>query len=144
MEDKNAATQLNLPNVQSIGSHLSIQDHEIALQQVIDNPLSIGEVATTLTESQKWFVLKRLHFDALVSLEELPPQATFMFEKIEQMTIEEAVEILEKNIKEHETDVNIPENDLILWKELVEMSHKHTKAELQGKVRQQFFVFSRR
>ena len=68
MEDKNAATQLNLPNVQSIGSHLSIQDHEIALQQVIDNPLSIGEVATTLTESQKWFVLKRLHFDALVSL----------------------------------------------------------------------------
>ena len=46
MEDKNAATQLNLPNVQSIGSHLSIQDHEIALQQVIDNPLSIGEVAT--------------------------------------------------------------------------------------------------
>ena len=38
--------------MQSIGSHLSIQDHEIALQQVIDNPLSIGEVATTLTESQ--------------------------------------------------------------------------------------------
>ena len=32
--------------MQSIGSHLSIQDHEIALQQVIDNPLSIGEVAT--------------------------------------------------------------------------------------------------
>ncbi|KAF6067151.1 OPT family small oligopeptide transporter [Candida albicans] len=104
MEDKNAATQLNLPNVQSIGSHLSIQDHEIALQQVIDNPLSIGEVATTLTESQKWFVLKRLHFDALVSLEELPPQASFIFEKIEQMTTEEAVEILEKNIEEHETD----------------------------------------
>ncbi|KHC54333.1 OPT family small oligopeptide transporter [Candida albicans P75010] len=134
MENKNAATQLNLPNMQSIGSHLSIQDHEIALQEVIDNPLSIGEVATTLTESQKWFVLKRLHFDALVSLEELPPQATFMFEKIEQMTIEEAVEILEKNIKEHETDVNIPENDLILWKELVEMSDKHTKAELQEKL----------
>ena len=85
--------------MQSIGSHLSIQDHEIALQEVIDNPLSIGEVATTLTESQKWFVLKRLHFDALVSLEELPPQATFMFEKIEQMTIEEAVEILEKILR---------------------------------------------
>ena len=50
----------------------------------------------------------------LVSLEELPPQASFIFEKIEQMTTEEAVEILRKAIEEHATDVNIPEHDLDL------------------------------
>ena len=78
--------------------------------------------------------MKRLHFDALVSLEELPPQASFIFEKIEQMTTEEAVEILRKAIEEHATDVNIPEHDLDLWKELVENSHKFTKVQLQEKL----------
>ncbi|KHC61253.1 OPT family small oligopeptide transporter [Candida albicans P75016] len=134
MDEKNPTTELSVPNIEAVGSHLQVQDHEINLQAIISNPLSIGEVATTLTESQKWFVLKRLHFDALVSLDELPPQASFIFEKIEQMTTEEAVEILEKNIEEHETDVNIPENDLVLWKELVENSHKFTKVQLQEKL----------
>lgn len=96
MTEKDLAGQ---PTIQSVGSHLQVQDHEVNLQAIISNPLSIGEVATTLTESQKWFVLKRLHFDALVSLEELPPQASFIFEKIEQMTTEEAVEILRKAIE---------------------------------------------
>ncbi|RCK58183.1 Oligopeptide transporter 2 [Candida viswanathii] len=106
--------------VTSVGSHLQVQDHEVNIDAITSNPLGLGEVGTTLTESEKWFVLKRLHFDALLSLDELPPSATFIFDKIEQMSPEEAVEILRSAIVEHAGDVNIPEADLDLWRELVE------------------------
>ena len=49
MTEKDLAGQ---PTIQSVGSHLQVQDHEVNLQAIISNPLSIGEVATTLTESQ--------------------------------------------------------------------------------------------
>ncbi|MDN6093706.1 MAG: hypothetical protein L0I49_08590, partial [Lactococcus raffinolactis] len=65
------------------------EDHEVNLDAVLSNPLSIGEVGTTLTDAQKDYVLKRLHFDALTSFTELPPECTFIFEKIEQMSTQE-------------------------------------------------------
>ena len=106
--------------VTNVLSHTQIQSHEVDLQALTSHPLSIGEVATTLTNAQKDFVLHRLHFDALESFDELPPQATFIFEKIEEMSTEEAVEILKEAVKEHDDDVNILDSDLELWKRLID------------------------
>ncbi|KAG5422290.1 hypothetical protein I9W82_001385 [Candida metapsilosis] len=118
MSEKNAG---NI-QVTNVTSHTQIEDHEIDLKAITSNPLSIGEVGTTLTNAQKDFVLRRLHFDALESFDDLPPQASFIFEKIEEMTTEEAVVILEKAVKEHDNDVNILESDLELWKQLIDYS----------------------
>ncbi|KAI5960218.1 hypothetical protein CANMA_004060, partial [Candida margitis] len=109
-----------MTSLHSVGSHLQTQDHEVNLDAVLSNPLSIGEVGTTLTDAQKNYVLRRLHFDALTSFEDLPPECTFIFEKIEQTSTQEAVEILKEAIQEHGHDVNIQEHDLELWKELVD------------------------
>ncbi|KAI5952758.1 hypothetical protein KGF54_003625 [Candida jiufengensis] len=106
-------------NVTSIASHTNIENHEVDLAALNSNPLSIGEVGTTLTNAQKDIVLHRLHFDVLNSFEKLPPQVTFIFEKIEEISIPESIEILKKAIKEHENDVNIIDDDLNLWKALV-------------------------
>ncbi|KAI5911303.1 hypothetical protein K4G61_g5004, partial [Candida parapsilosis] len=113
-------TAAPITSLHSAGSHLQREDHEVNLDAVLSNPLSIGEVGTTLTDAQKDYVLKRLHFDALTSFTELPPECTFIFEKIEQMSTQEAVEILKDAIEEHEYDVNVQEHDLDLWKELVD------------------------
>ncbi|KAI5968950.1 hypothetical protein KGF57_000065 [Candida theae] len=114
-------SEKNLGQIQvtSVTSHTQLEDHEVDLQAIASHPLSIGEVGTTLTNAQKDFVLRRLHFDALESFDDLPPQASFIFEKIEQMPIEEAVEILKKAVKEHDDDVNILESDLEFWKQLI-------------------------
>ncbi|CAI5756014.1 unnamed protein product [Candida verbasci] len=109
----------NLSNIRSVGSHLAVQDHEVDLDAVLSNQLSLGQVASTLTDKQKYFVLKRLHFDALTSLENLPPTVLFIFEKIEQFPIEEAVNVLEEAIPEHKDDPNIQDKDLELWKQLL-------------------------
>lgn len=122
MSEKN---QANVTSLASVGSHLSVADHEVNLDAVFSNPLSIGEVGTTLSNAQKEFVLKRLHFDVLDSFTELPPQCTFIFEKIEQMSTEEAVQILKDAIEEHDHDVNIPHQDFELWKELVAAEGSH-------------------
>ncbi|CAK9436526.1 uncharacterized protein LODBEIA_P10840 [Lodderomyces beijingensis] len=127
MSEKNQAN-IQATGLSSVGSHLSTADHEVDLDAVLSNPLSIGEVGTTLTDAQKNFVLKRLHFDTLNSFEELPPTCTFIFEKIEQMSDEEAVQILEKALDELKDDVNVQESDLELWRELVDY-HKHNHDE---------------
>ncbi|KAG5416887.1 OPT2 [Candida metapsilosis] len=106
--------------VHSTGSHLQAEDHEVNLDAVLSNPLSLSEVGTTLTDAEKRFVMKRLHFDVLENYNDLPPECSFMFEKIEQMSPEEAVEILKEAIIEHQHDVNIQDHDLALWKELVD------------------------
>ncbi|KGR21166.1 OPT family small oligopeptide transporter [Candida albicans P37037] len=105
--------------VTSITSHVDVAAHEVNLQAITSNLLSIGEVGTTLTNGQKDFILKRLHYDSLVSFDKLPPQATFIFEKIEHISIEEALAILEKAVVEHENDVNILDNDEELWTKLI-------------------------
>ena len=123
MSEKSASAILSsshINHISSVGSHLELQDHEVNLDAITSNPLGLSEVGTTLTESEKLFVLRRLHFDTLLSLDDLPPSASFIFEKIEQMSTEEAVELLKKGIKEHGSDVNIPEQDLVLWRELVD------------------------
>ncbi|KAG7663268.1 uncharacterized protein J8A68_003182 [[Candida] subhashii] len=101
-------------------SPLAATDHEAILDTISSNTLSIGEVAKSLTPDQKSFILRRLHFDTLLSFDKLPPQATFMFEKIEEITTDQAIEILKEAIIEHDGDINVPNEDEILWKALVE------------------------
>ncbi|KAI5963485.1 uncharacterized protein KGF55_002365 [Candida pseudojiufengensis] len=110
--------RLDLNHVASIGSHLQTEDHDINLNTVLSSPQSIGEIGTSLTNVQKDYILKRLHFDALESFQDLPPECTFIFEKIEQMSTEEGIEILKEAYEEHKDDVNVPDHDLKLWKAL--------------------------
>jgi len=110
---------LDVFQIGSVTSHTNLEDHEVNLQALQSHPISIGEVGTTLTNAQKDFVLHRLHFDALDTFEDLPPQATFVFEKIEEMSIEEAVKILKEAVREHIDDVNILGSDIELWKKLI-------------------------
>ncbi|KAI5963484.1 OPT2 [Candida pseudojiufengensis] len=109
-----------LNNVTSVGSYLQTEDHDVNLNAILSNPQSIGEVGTSLTNAQKDYVLKRLHFDALESFQDLPPECTFIFEKIEQMSTEEGIEILKEAYEEHKDDVNVPDHDLKLWKALID------------------------
>ncbi|RCK58967.1 Oligopeptide transporter 2 [Candida viswanathii] len=107
---------------QDAHSHNDIYEHEVNLEKIVSNPHSIGSVLSALTDAQKWFVLKRLHFDKLQSLHELPPEISFILEKTSEMSLDEALEVLKKGCTEHDTDVNIPEEDLILWHKLVASS----------------------
>lgn len=85
--------------------------HEINLTAVVSQQFSLNEVAANLTLDQKFYVLKRLEFGHLKSLEDLPPNAVFMLEKIEQMEINESLNILRDFLKDHEGDVNIPNEE---------------------------------
>ncbi|CAI5759167.1 unnamed protein product [Candida verbasci] len=118
--EKHLAGQVS--NIRSVSTHLSVQDHEVDLQAMYSNPLSIGEVGTTLTDTQKNIILHKLQFDHLTSYEKLPPQAQFIIEKVEQMPSEEAVEILKAAYIKHEHDVNMEGSDLELWKKLLDNS----------------------
>ncbi|KAK6199216.1 OPT oligopeptide transporter protein-domain-containing protein [Scheffersomyces amazonensis] len=120
-----------ITSIRSVGSHLDIEDHEIDLRAVASNAVSLGDVGTSLTNDQKWFILKRLHFDHLVSLAELPVQASFMIEKVEGLKIDEAVQILKDAAVEHEDDINIPRADLDLIDDLIAgaASHSYSSAE---------------
>ncbi|EMG46131.1 Oligopeptide transporter, putative [Candida maltosa Xu316] len=109
--------------ITSVSSRLNINDHEVDINAVTSNPLSLGEVGASLTETQKNFVLKRLHYDSLVSYDKLPPQASFIFEKIEHISTEEAVEILQKAVEEHKDDVNVLDKDEELWEKLISSPH---------------------
>ncbi|RCK59146.1 Oligopeptide transporter 2 [Candida viswanathii] len=100
-------------------SHLQAEDHEIDLHSELSSHLSIDNVAYTLNEMQKWYILKRLHFDNLLTLDDLPPLLSFIFNKVEKMKPRKAVHILKQAILEHNFDVNIPECDLNRWKRLV-------------------------
>lgn len=120
--------------VTSVTSHTQLGSHEVNLQAITSNPLSIGEVGSTLTNAQKDFVLRRLHFDSLESFDELPPQASFIFEKIEEISTEEAVNILKDAVKEHENDVNMMEQDVELWKQLVDYVPEREIKENLGEV----------
>ncbi|KAK7681139.1 hypothetical protein QCA50_015754 [Cerrena zonata] len=85
-------------------------------------PISIKEVAEGFTSEQKFFILRRLNYDGLVSLDELPAGVTFMLEKIYALSETEAVEILKEYLAEHDEDVNIPEADYEFAQKLVDQA----------------------
>ncbi|QWU87127.1 hypothetical protein CA3LBN_001392 [Candidozyma haemuli] len=98
-----------LSNIVSAGSHGEIAAHEVDVDQAQD--AAIEDVASSLSAEQKFYILKRLHFEGLETLEKLPIAATFMLEKIASMSVEEALEVLKLYLKEHDEDVNIPTDE---------------------------------
>ncbi|RCK62394.1 Oligopeptide transporter 2 [Candida viswanathii] len=108
--------------------HISPSVSRAGLNPLTSSPLSIGEVGTSLTEAQKDIVLRRLHFDGLTSFESLPREVSVIFERIDELSTDEAVEILKVAIKDHETDVNVSEQDLDFWKALVANKRSHAYA----------------
>lgn len=106
---------INLNVVESAGNIRPVGSRA-GLDPVTSNPLSISEVGTSLTNDQKDIVLRRLHYDGLSSFESLPREVSVIFERIDELSTESAVEILAQAIKDHETDVNLSEQDLEFWK----------------------------
>lgn len=98
-----------MSNIVSAGSHGEIAAHEVDVDHAQD--AAIEDVASSLSAEQKFYVLKRLHFEGLETLEKLPIAATFMLEKIASMLVEEALEILKLYLEEHDEDVNIPTDE---------------------------------
>lgn len=92
------------------------------LQAVTSNPLSLNQVATQFTTEQKYYVLRALDYDTLESLEDLPVAVSYMMQKIQNLTSEEAVRLLNEFLDEHSDDINIPPQELDYIRRLVDYS----------------------
>ncbi|KAL7666065.1 OPT family small oligopeptide transporter [[Candida] zeylanoides] len=119
MSDLKGATINPITSIVSGASRLEPEDHQVDLAAISSQPISLGEIGQSLTSDQKFFILKRLNYDGLVSLEDLPVDATFMIEKIESLTVEESLEILRDSVKEYKDDPNYPAKDLQLIEDLL-------------------------
>ncbi|ODV79854.1 OPT-domain-containing protein [Suhomyces tanzawaensis NRRL Y-17324] len=119
----NSEKEAALENIKSITSagRFDLEDHEVNLQAIASVPLGLEEVGQQLALAQKDLILKRLDLNGLVSMDDLPLTATFMIEKVEKMSIDEAILILEESLIEFENDVNIPMNEYDFYEKLVAM-----------------------
>ncbi|ODV66347.1 OPT-domain-containing protein [Hyphopichia burtonii NRRL Y-1933] len=116
---KSPLTQ-GLSGVRSASSHLSATDHEVNLEVIQSMPI---------------LSKKRLNYDGLVSLDELPAGVTFMLEKIYALSETEAVEILKEYLAEHDEDVNIPEADFEFAQKLVDQAPNNLDNAESGNVK---------
>ncbi|QWU88306.1 hypothetical protein CA3LBN_002571 [Candidozyma haemuli] len=103
-------------HVTSVSSHhdtdrLDAAAHEVDLAAVTSQQFSLNEVAGELTSEQKFYILKRLEFGHLESLDDMPPSAVFMMEKIQELDLHDAENILTEFLKDHLGDVNVPMED---------------------------------
>ncbi|PSK37590.1 OPT family small oligopeptide transporter [Candidozyma pseudohaemuli] len=114
-----------ITSVTSAGNRLDAADHELDLNAVTSNPLSLGDVAAGLTLDQKFYILRRLEFGHLTTFDDLPPTAAFMIEKIQTLDIAEAEEILKQFLEDHDTDLNIPNEEIDFVELLVEKSPRN-------------------
>lgn len=111
-----------LSHIVSVGSRTDIDAHQVDLTALASNEVALEDVASGLSSDQKYYVLKRLHFEGLETLDELPVAATFMLEKVSLMLIEESLEVLKKYLKEHDDDVNIPTEEYDFIEKLYNMA----------------------
>ena len=118
MSKPEGATINPITSIVSGVSRLAPEDHQVDLAVIGSQPISLGEVGQSLTSAQKFFILKRLNYEGLQSLEDLPVGASFMIEKTEAMTVEESLEILQFSLVEHRDDPNYPAED---WQLLLEL-----------------------
>lgn len=95
------------------------------INPVLSQPLLLNEVGTAFTTSQKQYILRRLDYEGLESLDDLPKQGAYMIEKIESLLAEQAVAILREALVDYRADVNIMDRDYKLWEKLVEMAPLH-------------------
>ena len=126
-----------ITSITSATSFREVEDHEVNLAAIASKVVSIGEVGVSLTSEQKHFILKRLHYDVLESLDDLPVGATFMLEKIENLQVEDALQILKESYEEFEDDFNYPEEDLDLIKRLIEQAPQSFEDNVKTKLEHQ-------
>lgn len=117
-------------SITSTGNRLDAEDHELNLQVITSNPISISAVAEGLTNDQKHYILTRLGYNVLQSFEDLPVSATFMLEKINDLTVNESVEILQQYLIEHDGDVNIPTAEYDFVEDLINGQSNSVKTKL--------------
>lgn len=78
-------------------------DVDAANRQHVGLRDSLGE----LTVDQKFYILKRIEQENLEDLDDLPPSAVFMIDKVAHLDINEASVVLQKFLEDHKDDVNI-------------------------------------
>ncbi|KAI5958447.1 uncharacterized protein KGF55_005790 [Candida pseudojiufengensis] len=114
-----------IKSITSVDHRLATEDHEIDLKAIASTNISLGDIAESLTDYQKQFILKRLNFDNIINLSELPASAIFMIEKISNLTIPESIDIIKEALIEHEDDVNFPTEDYKFMEKLVAYADEH-------------------
>lgn len=114
-----------LTGITSAGSRLEAEDHEVDLHALQSNEIGLADVGNSFTEDQKVFILRRMNMDGLLDLDNLPPSATFMIEKMESLTEEESVEILKEYVTNFADDCNVTTADYNLIQRLVALAPSH-------------------
>ncbi|CAN3375439.1 hypothetical protein DIURU_002367 [Diutina rugosa] len=113
-----------LNTIKSSGTIGDPSAHEVKLDEITSHQYSLGEVGAHLTAAQKKFVLLRLNYHGLDALNDLPADAVFIIDKVDSLSIDEAVKILKQAVKDHDDDYNIVTKDMELWERLI--SHEHS------------------
>ncbi|CAK7906362.1 oligopeptide transporter 2 [[Candida] anglica] len=108
---RSPAQEIQLQSLRSVTSRLDPHDHEINLEAITSQPLSLNEVGQQLTLFQKQLILAKLNYEKLESLDDLPVGAVFFIEKVQNLPIEESIQILKDALVEHRNDSNFPEED---------------------------------
>lgn len=106
-----SSAQLELEAIRSATSRLDPEDHEINIEAIKSHQFSINEVGEDFTLFQKKIILAKLNYDKLESLDDLPMGAIFIIEKIQNLSLEESIKILEETLVAHEDDSNFPTED---------------------------------
>lgn len=106
--EKSSHPITSVTSITSNNNRLDADAHQVNLHAVTSNPISLGAVGEALTSAQKYIILKRLNYDTLRDFEDLPVNATFMIEKVQAMSDEEAITVLEEALVEFEGDPNFP------------------------------------
>ncbi|CAN3369833.1 oligopeptide transporter 2 [Diutina catenulata] len=100
-------------------------NQDLNVEAVLSQNVSIEEVGYTLTNDQKLFIMNRMDYEGLEDLSDIPPQVAYMIDKIEKMTPAQAFQVLQNAIRDHSDDVNIMQQDIKLWQNLVDIAPQH-------------------
>ncbi|ODQ82745.1 hypothetical protein BABINDRAFT_31681 [Babjeviella inositovora NRRL Y-12698] len=96
--------------------------NDLILQAITSNPLSLGEVGRTLSSDQKFLALQRTGHSGLQDLDDIPPDAAYMLTKIDELSVQEALAILQEAIVYHGDDVNFPHE---VMEKIVDLVDQH-------------------
>ncbi|CAH6723725.1 oligopeptide transporter 2 [[Candida] jaroonii] len=127
-KDSNPIT--NVTSITSNTNRLEADAHQVDLNAVTSNVISIGAVGEALTSSQKFIILRRLNYENLNSFDDLPVGATFMIEKVQTMDEEEAISVLKDALEEFQDDPNFPMETYDLIEKLIAGESQGIKGQL--------------
>lgn len=108
-----------LASITSCANRFQADAHHIDLDAALTQEIGLDDIGTDLTNDQKNAILRRLNFDALETYSDLPTGVTFMIEKIQLLSVGEALGILKEYLIEHDEDVNIPTDEYNFIEQLV-------------------------